>query len=57
MNRGAHVVAKARLRQLSGARAAADRVLRLQDQHGASGARDRERSGQAVRPGANDYGV
>ena len=54
MDRGADVVAKTGKRQLRRARSAADRLLRLDDTDGAPGLCKRDRSGEAVRPGA-DY--
>jgi hypothetical protein len=49
MNRGADVVPEPRKRQLSGARPAADRLLRLDDADGPSGLSERDRGGKAVR--------
>jgi hypothetical protein len=57
MDRGADVVAKAGKRQLSGARPAADRLLRLDDADGASGLSEGDRGSKAVRPRPNDDGV
>jgi hypothetical protein len=54
MDRRADVVAESRKRQLGGSRSAADRVLRLDDQDGASGLRERNRGGETVRPRADD---
>jgi hypothetical protein len=54
VDRGANVVAEPWERQLRGARAAADRLLRLDDTDGAPGLGKRDRSGEAIRPGA-DY--
>ena len=57
VDRRAHVVPKAGKRQLSGARPAADRLLRLDDADGASGLSERDRSSKAVRPCPDDDGV
>ena len=57
MDRGADVVPKSRQRQLLGALSTADRLLRLDDAYGAPGLSERDRSGQAVRPGPDDDGV
>ena len=54
MDRGADVVPKAGKRQLSGARPAADRLLRLDDADGAPGLSEGDRSSKAVRPRSND---
>jgi hypothetical protein len=57
MDRRADVVAEPGQRQLRGARAAADRVLRLDDADRVSGLRERDRGGEAVRPRAHDDGA
>jgi hypothetical protein len=57
MNRRAGVVAEARQRQLECASAAADRVLRLEDEDRSSGLRERDGGGEPVRAGADDDGV
>jgi hypothetical protein len=57
MDRGADVVPKSRERQLERARATADRLLRLEDDDGASGLRERDRGGEPVRARADDDGV
>jgi hypothetical protein len=57
MDRGADVVPKSRKRQLGSARAAADRVLRFEDEDGAAGPGERERGGEPVRAGADDDSV
>jgi len=57
MDRGADVVPKAGKRQLSGARPAADRLLRLDDADGAPGLSEGDRSSKAVRPCPDDDGV
>ncbi len=54
VDRGADVVTKAGQRQLRSARAAADRVLRLEDENRATGLRQRERRREAVRTRADD---
>jgi hypothetical protein len=53
----AHVVPKSRQRQLRSARSAADRLLPLDDKNGSSCLGERDRSSQAVRPGADDNRV
>jgi hypothetical protein len=53
----ADVVPKAGERQLGRARAAADAVLRLEDEDRASGLRQSDRGGEPVRAGADDDGV
>ena len=55
VRRRADVVQQAGAGQLGRARAAADRVLRLQHRHLDALARERDRARQAVRPGADDY--
>jgi len=57
MDRRADVVAKPGQRQLGGARSAADRVLRLQDDNRPARLGERDRGGEAVRPCADDDGV
>ena len=57
MDRGADVVAKSRERQLRGARAAPDRLLRLDDAYGAPRLCERDRGSKAVRPRPDDDGV
>ena len=57
VNRGADVVSEARERQLQGPCAAADRVLRLEDEDGASGLRQGDGGGEPVRARADDDGV
>jgi hypothetical protein len=57
MNGRAHVVAKARKRELGGARPAADRLPRLEDEDRAPGLRERDRSREPVRARADDDGV
>ena len=57
MDRGADVVDEARQGQLSRARAAAERVRRLDDQHRPPGPRQRDRRNQPVGARANDDGV
>ena len=57
VNRGADVVSEAGERQLRGPGAAADRVLRLEDEDGASGLREGDGGGKPVRPCADDDGV
>jgi hypothetical protein len=57
MDRGADVVPKSGQRQLERARAAADRFLRLEDDDGASGLRERDRGREPVRARADDDGV
>jgi len=54
MDRGADVVPEPRERELRGARAAADRVLRLDDEDGASGLREGDCGREPVRAGADD---
>jgi hypothetical protein len=57
VNRGADVVSETRERQLRRPCAAADRVLRLEDEDGASGLREGDRGGEPVRPRPDDDGV
>jgi hypothetical protein len=57
MDRGADVVPKAGKRQLSGARPAADRLLRLDDADGAPGLSESDRGSKAVRPCSNNNRV
>jgi hypothetical protein len=57
VDRGADVVAEPGQRQLRGARSAADRVPRLEHEHGASRLGKSDRGGQPVRAGADDDGV
>jgi hypothetical protein len=54
MDRGADVVAESGQRELGGARAAADRVPRLDDENGAPGLGECDRGGEAVRAAADD---
>jgi hypothetical protein len=54
VNRGADIVLKAGERQLSGARPAADRLLRLDDAYRAPGLSQRDRGSKAVRPCSNN---
>jgi hypothetical protein len=53
----ADVVPEAGERELGRARAAADAVLRLEDEDRASGLRESDRGGKPVRAGADDDGV
>jgi hypothetical protein len=57
MDGRADVVAKAGERELSGARPAADRLLRLEDEDRPAGLRKRDRSGEPVGSGTDDDGV
>ena len=57
MDGGADVVTEAGERQLRRTRSAADRVLRLDDEDGAPGLRERDRSGEPVRARTDDDGV
>jgi hypothetical protein len=57
VNRGADVVSEPRERQLRRPCAAADRVLRLEDEDGASGLRQGDRGGEPVRSRPDDDGV
>jgi hypothetical protein len=57
MDRRADVVAEPGQRQLGGARAAADRLLRLDDADGAPGLRERDCGSEPVRPRADNYSV
>jgi hypothetical protein len=57
MDRRADVVTEARKGQLERARPAADRVLRLDDEDGASCLRECDRGGEAVRACADDDGA
>ena len=57
MDRGADVVAKARERQLRGARPAPDALVRLDDANGAPGFSKRDRGGKAIRPCSDDNSV
>jgi hypothetical protein len=57
VDRGADVVAEAGQRELGRARAAADGVLRLEDEDRAAGLREGDRGRQPVRAGADDDGV
>jgi hypothetical protein len=57
MDGGTDVVPEPRECQLGRARAAADRVLRLEDEDRASGLREGDGGGEAVRAGADDDGV
>ena len=54
VDRRADVVDEAGERELSRARAAADRLPRLEHAHRDAGTGQRDRRGQAVRPGADD---
>jgi hypothetical protein len=54
MDRGADVVTEPRKRQLRGARPAADRVPRLDDEDGTSGLRECERGSEPVRARTDD---
>jgi hypothetical protein len=54
MDGRADVVAKAGKRELGGARPAADRLLRLEDEDRPAGLRKRDRSGEPVGPGTDD---
>ena len=54
MNRRAEVVAEPGQRQLERARAAAYRVLCLEDEDGTSGLSERDRGREPVRPRADD---
>jgi hypothetical protein len=54
VDRGADVVSEARERQLQRPCAAADRLLRLEDEDGASGLREGDGGGEPVRPRADD---
>jgi hypothetical protein len=54
VDRRADVVPEAGERQLGRARAAADAVLRLEDEDRASGLRESDRGGEPVRAGADD---
>ena len=57
MNRRADVVPVTGQRQLERPRAAADRVLRLQDEDGASGLGESDGGGKPVRARTDDDGV
>jgi hypothetical protein len=57
MNGRADVVPKSRQRQLGRARSAADLVLRLEQENGATRFGKRYRGGEPVRPCADDDGV
>ena len=57
MNGGTHIVSKARQRQLLGARAAADGVLRLDHDDAAPRAGEHDGGGKSVRSGADDDGI
>jgi len=57
MDRRADVVAEAGQRQLRGARPAADRVPRFEDEDRASRLGEGDGGGQPVRAGADDDGV
>jgi hypothetical protein len=50
----ADVVPKAGERELGGARSAADRLLRFEDEDRPTGVRKRDRSGEPVGPGTDD---
>ena len=54
MYRGADVVAETRERELLRSHPTAHGRRRLQDEHGAARARQQDRGGEAVRPGADD---
>ncbi len=53
MNGGANIVQESREGEFFGARAAADRLLALDHEHGPAGLRERDRGGEAVGPGAD----
>jgi hypothetical protein len=57
MNRGADVVPETREGELCGSDPAADRLVALDDEDRPSSLCDRDRSGEAVRPRADDDGV
>ena len=57
MHGGAHVVREPGQRELGSARAAADRVRRLEDEHRGPGLRQKNGSREAIRPRANDDDV
>jgi len=57
VNRRADVVPEAGERQLRGSRTAADRLVAFDYEDRAAGLRERDRSGEAVRPGADNDGV
>jgi hypothetical protein len=57
VDRRADIVPEPRQRQFSGASAAADRRLPVEDANRSSGLRERNRSCEPVRPGADDDGV
>jgi hypothetical protein len=57
VNRRADVVPKTRERQVRGSGTAADRLVAFDDEDRAPGLRERDRSSEAVRPGADNDGV
>jgi hypothetical protein len=57
VDRGTDVMSEARERQLGGASPTADGVASLDEEDRASGLRERDRGGEAVRPRADDDGV
>ena len=57
MNRRTHVVNEPRKRQLCGARAAADRPIRFEDDHFPAGAGEDDGGREAVRPRPDHHGI